>query len=203
LTCISNPRILRRNIDGDAGVRLQMSRSDLSRRRVLASLGAAPVASMLVQTDTARASGARCEGEAQIAPRAEMVFSAMLRLNLATPADATVGSAIILGGEARGELAGEVRPGGLEWLRDPARGVLQLSCRFELQATAGLRIHVADRATVVTPTTGCWEAPFSTTPELTVVDGLSAACREAVYVGRMDARQLHAGRVSLIVHRVL
>jgi len=36
-----------------------------------------------------------------------------------------------------------------------------------------------------------------------VVDGSPAACREAVYVGRMDATQLHAGHMRLTVHRVL
>ena len=127
----------------------------------------------------------------------------MLNVSLATPADATVGSAIILGGEAQGELAGAVQPGSLEWTRDPVRGVLQLAARFELQARAGLRIHVADRATVVTPSTGCWAAPFATTPELTVVDGSPAACPEAVYLGRMDASQIHAGQLRLTVHRVL
>lgn len=158
---------------------------------------------MLMQPAIARASDARCEDAAQVEPRAEVVFSAMLRVRLSTPVDATVGSAVILGGEARGELAGAVQPGSLEWTRDPARGVLQFATRFELQARAGLRIHVADRATVVAPATGCWEAPFCTTPELTVVDGSPAACQEAVYVGRMDATQLHAGHMRLTVHRVL
>ena len=57
----------------------------------------------------------------------------MLEVSLATPVDATVGSAIILGGTAEGELAGAVQPGSLAWTRDPLRGVLQLDARFELQ----------------------------------------------------------------------
>lgn len=180
-----------------------MPRSRFSRRSVLASLGAAPVASVLADSPVAGSSTRRRTAISGDAPSTEPVLSARLELSLATPADAMIGSAIILGGEARGELAGAVQPGSLEWTRDPARGVLQLAARFELQARAGLRIHVADRATVQTPETGCWEAPFSTTPELTVVDGSPAACREAVYVGRMDASQLHAGHLRLTVHRVL
>jgi hypothetical protein len=131
------------------------------------------------------------------------VLTAVLRVRLATPAEATVGSAIILGGEAHGPLAGVVHPGSIEWTRDPVRGVLQLSARFELQGSEGLRVHVADRATVVVSPTACWAAPFSTTPELTVVDGSPAACRESVYLGRMDARQLQAGQLRLAVYRVL
>jgi hypothetical protein len=104
------------------------------------------------------------------------VLTAVLQLRLATPMDATVGSALILGGEARGRLAGVVQPGSIEWTRDPVRGVLQLSARFELQARDGLRVHVADRATVAASGAACWDAPFSTTPELTVV-GFTATCQ--------------------------
>jgi hypothetical protein len=177
-----------------------MPRTRLSRRRVLASLGAAPVVSVLATSAPACASAQQAAADAS--PRTEQVLSAMLNISLATPAEATVGSATILGGDAQGELAGVVQPGSLEWTRDPARGVLQLAARFELQARAGLRIHVADRATVVTQAE-CWAATFATTPELTVVDGPSAACPEAVYLGRMDASQLHAGQLRLTVHRVL
>jgi hypothetical protein len=122
---------------------------------------------------------------------------------LSTPLDATVGSAIILGGEADGAFAGEVMPGSLTWTRDPVRGVMHIAARFELQARAGLRIHVADQATVVTPLMGFWEAPFCTTPELTVVAGSLTACPEAVHLGRMDARKIPAGQLRLSVHRVL
>jgi hypothetical protein len=160
------------------------------------------MASALAASTATSASTHGPEEPGTFAPRTAPVLSAVLRVSLATPADATVGSATILGGDAHGELAGIVQPGSLEWTRDPVRGVLQLATRFELQARAGLRIHVADRATVVSPTE-CWAAPFATTPELTVVDGSSADCREAVYLGRMDASQLHAGQLRLTVHRVL
>lgn len=179
-----------------------MPRPRFSRRRVLASLGATPVASALAVSAVASPSTQQAAHEVDSVPLTEPVLSALLDVRLATPADATVGSAIILGGEAQGELAGVVQPGSLEWTRDPVRGVLQLAARFELQAGAGLRIHVSDRATVVTPAQ-CWAAPIATTPELTVVDGPSAACREAVYLGRMDASRLHAGQLRLTVHRVL
>lgn len=179
-----------------------LPRTRVSRRRVLASLGTAPVASMLAPA--AGAGEARpAEAHSPEAPKAEPVLTATLDVHLSTPANSTVGSAVIRGGTAAGELAGAVIPGSLSWTRDPVRGVLQLDSRFELQASGGLRIHVADRATVAAPTTGCWEAPFITTPELTVVDGSSADRREAVYVGRMDASQIESGRVRLTVHRVL
>jgi len=180
-----------------------MQRSRLSRRSVIVSLGTAPVISALAMpASSASETSLQCEAPADAAPQTELVLNAVLNISLVTPADATVGSAIILGGVAQGELAGAVQPGSMEWTRDPERGVLQLAARFELQATSDLRIHVADRATVITAKQ-CWATPFATTPELTVVDGSSAACREAVYLGRMDASQIHAGQLRLTVHRVL
>ncbi|HMA10588.1 MAG TPA: hypothetical protein VKO83_01790 [Steroidobacteraceae bacterium] len=178
-------------------------RSSFSRRRVLATLGATPVASVLAESADAAAAAQQCQEGGADAVKTEPVFSALLNVNLATPADASVGSAVIQGGEAQGEIAGEVQPGSLAWTRDPVRGVLRLEVRFDLQARAGARIHVADIATVVNPSAAFWEAPFPTTPELTVIDGSPAACRQAVYLGRMDARQLHAGQLRLTVHRVL
>jgi len=175
-------------------------RSSVSRRRVLASLGAAPVASVLAESAT---QGQQCEPGAADAVSTEPVFSALLEVTLATDAAANVGSAVIRGGEARGEIAGDVQPGSLSWIRDPVRGVLRLDVRFDLRDLRGLRIHVADCSTVVTGSAQFWEAPFPTSPELTVVDGSPAACRQAVYLGRMDARQLHAGQLRLTVHRVL
>lgn len=179
-----------------------MPRSRFSRRRVLASLGATPVVSALAIASSAGEAARQSDSPGHTEPQTEPVLTALLNVSLATSADATVGSAIILGGEAQGELAGTVQPGSLEWTRDPVRGVLQLAARFELQASAGLRIHVADRATVVTSSER-WAAPFATTPELTVVHGSTCACREAVYLGRMDASQIHAGQLRLTVHRVL
>jgi hypothetical protein len=180
-----------------------MPRSRFSRRCVLASLGAAPVASVLAKAAVAGGSAQECGAPASDVPRTEHVLTAVLRVKFTSPPDAASGSAIIVGGEAEGALAGVVQPGSLEWTCDASRNVLQLAARFDLQASAGLRIHVADRATVVTPPKGYWEAPFPTTPELTVVDGSPAACREAVYLGRMDARQIQAGQLRLTVHRVL
>jgi hypothetical protein len=180
-----------------------MPHSRFSRRRLLASLGATPVLTVLSRPAAAHPAVEQSKDAGAHAPRTEPVLMAVLRVRLATPADATVGSAIILGGEAQGLLAGVVQPGSLEWTRDPLRGLLQLSSRFEIQVREGLRVHVADRATVAAPCAGYWQAPFSTTPELTLVDGSCAACRESVYLGRMDARQFPAGRLRLAVHRVL
>jgi hypothetical protein len=179
-----------------------MLRSHLTRRRVLASLGAGPVATVAATSVHALAASQERE-PFDPAPQTESVFTARLHIKLNSTPAATVGSAAILGGEAEGGLAGAVQPGSLEWTCDPVRGVLQLALRFELQISPNLRIHVADCATVVTPSAERWEVPFSTTPELTVVDGSPAACRESVYLGRMDARQIHAGVLRLSVHRVL
>jgi hypothetical protein len=185
------------------GCEKKMPHSRISRRRVLASLGAAPVATVLTQPARARALAPQSDVADNSIPQTLSVLDATLRVTLSAPVDATAGSAIIHGGEADGTFAGVVMPGSLTWTRDPARGVMHIAVRFELQARAGLRIHVADQATVVTPLMGFWEAPFCTTPELTVVDGAPAACHEAVYLGRMDAREIHAGQLRLSVHRVL
>ncbi len=177
-----------------------MPRTPISRRRVLASLGVAPVASALTQASVADGTPQRAATDA---PLVEHVLTATLRVRLAAPADATVGGAVIEGGEAEGPIGGAILPGSLEWTRDPVRGVLQLASRFDVQATAGLRIHVADRASVERPSEGTWEAPFATLPELTVVDGSPEACRQSVYLGRMDASRIHSGELRLTVHRVL
>jgi hypothetical protein len=100
-------------------------------------------------------------------------------------------------------LSGTVQPGRLEWKHDTARGVLDLAAHYDLQANDGLRIHVADRATVVAPTQGCWEAPIATLPDLEVVCGSAAACRQGLYVGRLDAKQFGAGKLRVNLHRIL
>src|SRR5205085_2496553 len=114
------------------------------------------------------------------------------------------GSAIILGGEARGPLMhGAVLPGTLEWSLEPAHGVLRVTARYDLQDDNGLRIHVADRASAPLTASGHWDAPFSTAPDLQQISGPATAFPAALYLGRMDARQLDAGKLRLNVHRVL
>ncbi len=128
-----------------------------------------------------------------------------LQLRLGASATALAGSAIILGGDARGPLMnGEVLPGTLEWSLDAARGVLRLSARYDLQDGNGLRIHVADRTMLaVTAASGHWSVPFSTAPDLQLISGPAMACPDALYLGRLDARELDAGKLRLNVHRVL
>jgi len=169
---------------------------------VLASLGAAPIISVLSS-----------HAQAVIAPHAdenspvqtEWMLDVALHLRLSAPATAVSGSAIILGGEAAGPLMnGAVLPGALEWSLDAARGVLQLSAHYDLEDGNGLRIHVMDRAAVaVDAASGHWNAPLSTSPDLQRISGSSTACPEALYLGRLDARQLDAGRLRLNIHRVV
>lgn len=139
------------------------------------------------------------------AVQSQWMLDIVLQLRLAAPASAITGTAIILGGEARGPLMnGTVLPGTLQWSLESARGVLSLSARYDLQADNGLRIHVADRATMpVTAASGHWDTPFSTAPDLQQISGPATAFPEALYLGRMDASQLDAGKLSLNVHRVL
>ena len=139
------------------------------------------------------------------AVRSEWMLDIALRLRLAAPLTAPSGSAIILGGDARGPLLnGEVLPGALEWSQDPARGVLHLSARYDLQDEHGLRIHVADSATVaIKNASGHWEGLFPTSPDLQLISGAATACPHGLYLGRMDARQLDAGKLRLNVHRVV
>jgi hypothetical protein len=174
----------------------------LPRRQVLASLGAAPVVSLL--SSHAQAVMLPLPDDMP-AVQSRWMLDIVLRLRLTARASAKIGSAIILGGVASGPLMnGEVLPGALEWSHDPARGVLRLSAHYDLQDDNGLRIHVSDRATVaVKAASGQWDAPFSTSPDLQLVSGPATACPDALYLGRLDARQLDAGRLRLNVHRVV
>ena len=139
------------------------------------------------------------------AVQTEWMLDITLRLRLATPATAKAGSAIIVGGDASGPLlAGKVLPGSFEWVHDPAQGVLRLSARYDLQDDQGLRIHVADRAAVAAPAaSGYWNSPFSTSPDLQWVHGSPTAIPDALYLGRLDARQLDAGTLRMNLHRVV
>jgi hypothetical protein len=146
----------------------------------------------------------RDELENSTAVSAEWVLAVELALHLDAPADSPSGSATILGGTAAGPmLNGIVQPGRLEWKRDAGHGVLSLAAHYDLQAKDGLRIHVADRATVVAPTQGCWETPISTMPELEVVCGAAAACPRGLYVGRMDTKHFGVGKLRVNLHRIL
>jgi hypothetical protein len=178
-----------------------MPRYRLARRQVLTSLGAAPILSILSPRaqaiapprDTAEVPGVE----------SEWILDITLHLRLATPATAAQGRAIILGGKATGPLLrGAVLPGSLEWSLDAERGVLRLAAHYDLEADSGLRIHVADRAAVAVSAAGCWNVPFTTTPDLELISG-PAVHRNALYLGRMDASDIDAGKLRLNVHRVL
>ena len=180
-----------------------MPRNQLPRRQVLASLGAAPVISLL--SSRAQAVMAPHSMDDVPAVQSEWMLHITLRLRLAAPATAMAGSAIIVGGEARGPLLhGEVLPGSLEWMHEPAQGVLRLSARYDLQDEQGLRIHVADRAVVaVQAASGHWNSPISTSPDLQWIHGSSTAIPAALYLGRLDASQLDAGTLKMNIHRVV
>jgi hypothetical protein len=171
-----------------------MGRSEISRRSVLASLSAAPMASVLAKSAT---------GDSLHSVKSELVFSALLQLRLAAPANALSGSATIMGGEASGPLVAQVQPGSFSWTRDSARGVLQLVTRFDLQTQDGQRLQVSDLGTAEISSLDCWEAPISTLTELTLLEGSPAVSYEAVYLGRLNASQIHGGELRLDVHRVL
>jgi hypothetical protein len=137
------------------------------------------------------------------AVQSEWILDIALRLRLVVPSGAVQGSAIILGGNATGPLLdGVVLPGSLEWSVDAARGVLRVAAHYDLQAGNGQRLHVADRATVEVSAAERWNRPFCTTPDLELISG-PAIHRNTLYLGRMDATEIDAGRMRLNVHRIL
>jgi len=176
-----------------------MPRYRLPRRQVLASLGAAPVVSLLsTRADAVMASN---DGAAP-AIESQWVLDIVLDLRLTTPATAARGSALILGGRAAGPLLdGVVLPGSVEWSLDAERAVLRWTAHYDLQAGA-TRVHVTDRAAVLTSAAGCWNTPFPTAPELQWISG-PVALGNALHLGRMDASDIDAGRLRMNVHRVL
>jgi hypothetical protein len=167
---------------------------------VLASLGAAPVISILSPSAQAIVS---LPHDAEVpGVESEWILDIVFSVRPAVPATAARGSAFILGGRARGPLLdGMVLPGSLEWSVDAERGMLRWAAHFDLEAGA-TRIHVVDRATLVASAANYWSAPFSTTPDLEPVSG-PVAVRNALHLGRMDASELSAGRLRMNVHRVL
>jgi hypothetical protein len=176
-----------------------MPRYRLPRRQVLASLGIAPVISLL----SSRAKAVMAPTDVAVpAIESQWILDIVLDLRLMTPATAVRGHALILGGRAAGPLLdGAVLPGNLEWSLDAGRGVLRWTAQYELEAGA-TRVHVADRATVLTSAAGCWNTPFPTAPELQLISG-PVALRNALHLGRMDASDIGAGRLRMNVHRVL
>src|SRR5262245_54119320 len=116
-----------------------MPRHRLQRRQVLASLGAAPVVSIL----SPRAQASMAPRDVSDAPvESQWILDITLELRLLTSHTAIQGSAIIVGGDARGPLLdGRVLPGSLEWSLDTERGVLRLAARYDLEAGNGLRFH--------------------------------------------------------------
>lgn len=177
-----------------------MPRYRLPRRQVLASLGAAPVISIL----SARAESGTRRDDVAVVPevKSEWILDVALDVRLAAPVTAMRGSAHILGGRAIGPLLdGMVLPGNLEWSVDTERGALKWAAHYDLESAA-LRIHVADRATVLVSSEDYWKQPFSTTPDLEPVIG-PPGLRNALHLGRMDASELGAGRLRMNVHRVL
>lgn len=177
-----------------------MPRHRLPRRQVLASLGAAPVVSILSR----RAQATTEQRAVPAAPtvNSEWMLDIVLNVRLATSVTAVQGSAYILGGRATGPLLdGRVLPGHLEWAVETGRGVLRWTAHYDLEADP-MRIHVADRGTALVSSADYWSAPFSTTPDLEPVSG-PAVLGNALHLGRMDASELGAGRLRMNVHRVL
>jgi hypothetical protein len=177
-----------------------MPRYRLPRRQVLASLGAAPVASIF--PPGVHAGVAPRDAAAGPAVDSQWLLDIVLNVRLAAPVTATRGTAFILGGRASGPLLdGMVLPGNLEWSVDEERGTLRWAAHYDLESQT-MRVHVADRATLQVPAVNYWSAPFSTTPDLDPISG-PAALRNALHLGRMDASELGAGRLRMNLHRVL
>ena len=179
-----------------------MPRNRLSRRRVLASLGTTPLLSALPLAREQIESGHARDNT--FAVKSEWVTTVTLRLQPGDIQDAAAGNMIILGGEASGPLLqGGVQPGTLEWLHDPVRNALQLTAHFDLQANDGRRMRVVDRAMIAAPRlTQCLE-PVFTVPEIEVLSGEQRDPLPALYLSRMDAKQLGAGTLRMDVHRIL
>lgn len=176
-----------------------MPRHRLPRRQVLASLGAAPVASWCAAR-TPAITPSHTAGAPAV--DSEWMLDVVLDVRLATPADAMHGRAFVLGGRASGPLLqGQVLPGSVEWSVDAERGVLLWSARFDLVAGAA-HIQVADRATLSVAVADYWSAPFASSPELQSVSG-PGVVPDGLYLGRMDASALGAGRLRMNLHRVL
>jgi len=180
-----------------------MPRSGVSRRRVLASLGAAPMATMLPPAQ-ARSSIDNLAPAAGHVIRTEPMASLTLQLRLIAPLDAATGSAIIEGGEALGPaFTGAVLPGSLEWSHDPLRGVTQLTVRYGVQTHGGHRLQLVDRASFPAGDAASWNHPVTTATEMEAVPDPLAAVARGLLIGRMDASQMHAGTLRLDLHRVL
>src|SRR6187397_1135334 len=116
-----------------------MPRSGVSRRRVLASLGAAPMATMLPAAQARSSIDTFASADSVI--RTEAMASLTLQLRLTAPLGAATGTAIIEGGEAQGSaFTGAVLPGSLEWSHDALRGITQLTARYGVQTHGGHRL---------------------------------------------------------------
>lgn len=172
----------------------------LSRRRVLASLGTAPVLSTL-PLPVSSVQPLQADGDA-FTVRTEWVLTITLRLQLTAALDAAQGSALILGGEASGPLMqGLVQPGMFEWLHDPALHALQLKAHFDVQGIDS-RLRVSDHATIDGMRLTQCGRMISTVPHIELLDG-GRNHAPALYVGRMDARELGAGTLRMDAHRIL
>lgn len=176
-----------------------MPGSRYSRRHLLASLGATPVASMLAPGKAAAVGAAIPGTDAAPSVKTERLWDITLRLRLVTPITAAAGSAIIEGGEAEGVMhKGVVQSGMVDWSRDGARGVLQVVARYDIAMEDGSRVHVLDRA-MLPLESGC-RAPVATAPEL---DDAHGGPGMALLIGRLDASGLAAGQLRSSFYRVI
>ena len=170
---------------------------------MLASLGAAPMATMLPAAQ-ARSSIDRLAPAADSLIRTEAMASLTLQLRLTAPLGAATGSAIIEGGDAHGSaFTGAVLPGSLEWSHDPLRGITQLTARYGVQTHGGQRLQLVDRASFPAGDAASWDQPITTATEMEAAPDPLAAAARGLLIGRLDASQMHAGMLRLDLHRVL
>jgi hypothetical protein len=136
--------------------------------------------------------------------RTEWVLTVILRLQLAAALEALQGSGLILGGEASGPLMqGPVQPGTFDWSHDPARRALQVTACFDVQGIDGGCLRISDRAMVYGLRLAQCGQTISTVPHIELLGGDARNSAPALYVGRMDARELGAGKLRMDAHRIL
>jgi hypothetical protein len=100
-------------------------------------------------------------------------------------------------------MQGQVQPGTFEWSHDPARRALQLAACFDVQGIDGSRLRVSDRVSVDGMRLARCGQTISTVPHIELLGGDARDRAPALYVGRMDARELGAGKLRMDAHRIL
>lgn len=103
----------------------------------------------------------------------------------------------IVGGTVRGDLDGEVLPGGADWNLERPDGSFELWARYELRLADGAVVSVTNTAVHEREQ----ELPILTAPRFDVADGGPVGLRTGAYVGLLFPA-LDEHRVRIEVHRL-